>query len=416
MSTESIASGVVASGAMEKDALSKSDPSSIEAVHEETIHRLLEGQTSTDRWLIGWSDHMSPILVKETRQALKSRQFRWTFLLVMLAIATWTLFCITMMMPGIYFFPAGKTLLTGYLFLLIVPTVVIVPNAAFHSMASELDQGTFDALTISPLTPLKIVVGKWTVAGVQSLIYFSALAPCIALTYLLRGVPVGTVAVALGVVAVMSLVSSAAGLLLGSINRAGVYSTVLSVIMILFSLFTCLWGYTLLMAWLQNSVIFRMTETTILWVSCHNPFVWVAYDPGCGGGHRSGGGELFDTDSQVDAFTEYRHRTLLHRGRDDFNPNANRFQHIDQEFFFAMLLVIGFHWGMVGTFFIGESGTTSPRAQRSLPDTLVTRLFFTWMNPGSGPGFFFSICSFAGVAAMTVVCHLGRNQATTTPS
>ena len=209
---------------------------SIEAVHAQTIELLLDGGNATDRWLIRWSDWCSPILVKETRQALKSRQFTWTLLLLMLAIVGWTFFAIISMMPGIYFFPAGKSLLFGYLFLLLVPTIIIVPNAAFHSLAFELQHGTFDVLSISPLTPMKIVSGKLAVAMVQSLIYFSAIAPCIALTYLLRGVPISTIAITLGWVALMSLVCASVGLLLASVNRVGAYSTVLSVALILITL------------------------------------------------------------------------------------------------------------------------------------------------------------------------------------
>ena len=42
-----------------------------------------------DRWydrLAAWiGDHSSPILIKECRQSLKSRQFLWTFVILLLA-------------------------------------------------------------------------------------------------------------------------------------------------------------------------------------------------------------------------------------------------------------------------------------------------------------------------------------------
>lgn len=41
------------------------------------------------------SEWFSSILVKESRQALKSRQFLWTFFLMLITVATWTLFALS---------------------------------------------------------------------------------------------------------------------------------------------------------------------------------------------------------------------------------------------------------------------------------------------------------------------------------
>ena len=290
---------------------------SIDPAHRDTIQRLLDGENQADRWLIRWSDRFSPILVKETRQALKSRQFTWTFLLLMLAIVAWTLFAIVSMMPGIYFFPAGKSLMYGYLLLLIVPTIVIVPNAAYHSMASELDHGTFDVLSISPLTPMKIVSGKLAVAMVQSLIYFSALAPCIALTYLLRGIPISTIAIALGWIALASWACSSAGLMLASINRVGVYSTVLSVLMILISLGCALWAFFGLSGadWIlavdhYDGRVFDARDDD------DSGFLWLAHGPGCLGFDRCRRRELLDIDPLVCSSAEHADRSGMHHRYD----------------------------------------------------------------------------------------------------
>ena len=44
-----------------------------------------------DIWCEKWGDWCNPILVKETRQALKSRQFVITFSLLLLAALSWTI-------------------------------------------------------------------------------------------------------------------------------------------------------------------------------------------------------------------------------------------------------------------------------------------------------------------------------------
>ena len=58
------------------------------------------------------SEWLNPILVKEARQALKSRQFVWTMVLLLVGTLGWTMIGIASQIPGLYFYPAGMTLLT----------------------------------------------------------------------------------------------------------------------------------------------------------------------------------------------------------------------------------------------------------------------------------------------------------------
>ncbi|MDZ4851374.1 MAG: hypothetical protein SGI77_18960 [Pirellulaceae bacterium] len=376
----------------------------IEAVHAQTIQRLLDGENAADRRLIQWSDWCSPILVKETRQALKSRQFIWTFLLLIAAIVCWTFFAVISSMPGIYFFPAGKTLLIGYLALLIVPTIVIVPNAAYHSMATELDQGTFDVLSISPLTPMKIVSGKLAVAMVQSLIYFSALAPCIALTYLLRGVPIFTIGLTLGWVALMSLVVSSLGILLAAVNRIGALSTLLSIVLILVALgssiilFASLWGL------IESQFAISLEQLTfmLLTMAIIATYSWLMILAAAAAIGIAG--ENYATAIRWWVLLQSMLIAIVFIGSITYYASRLGTNLVDKEAFIALLFLLATHWAVVGTFFVGESGVTSPRAQRTLPDTLLARVFLTWTNPGSGPGYFFVLGSFAAVV-MTIILN-----------
>ena len=47
---------------------------------------------------------------------------------------------------------------------------------------------------------------------------------------------------------------------------------------------------------------------------------------------------------------------------------------------------------------MGERGTIPARARRSLPSSLLGRVFLTWLNPGAGPGYIFVLLSFMGSA------------------
>jgi hypothetical protein len=55
------------------------------------------------------------------------------------------------------------------------------------------------------------------------------------------------------------------------------------------------------------------------------------------------------------------------------------------------------HWIVAGVFLTGEMSQLSPRALRSLPQTVTGRMFLTWFNPGSATGYVFAATSLLSV-------------------
>ncbi len=190
-----------------------------QASHEEAIEQIIRGRSPIDEKLLAWSDWFNPIVIKETRQAFKSRQFIATFSLTLIAVLFWTVAAIILTVPGIYYLPGGPTLMTGYLFILMVPVCLVVPVTAFRSMSSELEDGTHDILSLCTLTSRQVVVGKLMVALLQTLIYCSAIVPCIAMTYLLRGIGLGTLSfIIIGTIG-WSILFSALAILFATVGR-----------------------------------------------------------------------------------------------------------------------------------------------------------------------------------------------------
>ena len=99
-------------------------------------------------------------------------------------------------------------------------------------MASELDDGTFETLSLSTLTPRHILIGKLSVAALQLLIYFSVLAPCIALTYLLRGLTLDVIAMTLILLASCSLAVSAIAISVAAFARNRVQQVFFSIVLL----------------------------------------------------------------------------------------------------------------------------------------------------------------------------------------
>jgi len=130
-------------------------------------------------------DLWNPILVKEVRQALRGKTFRYTFLGTLAAVLLATL--TSLVGTASAFFDAEAYFISVY-FCLVVAVVAIVPFGAFQAMGGEWDESTYDLLVLSDLRPRRIVLGKLYSAGVQALLFTAALLPFLMVAFLLPGI------------------------------------------------------------------------------------------------------------------------------------------------------------------------------------------------------------------------------------
>ena len=166
-----------------------------------------------------FGDRLNPILVKETRQALKSRQFIITFSVLLVAALGWTVVGTLSLMPQVYTTPSAPRLLIGYYLVLAVPMMIIVPLTAFRSLETEIDDGTLELLSITTLLPRQVVRGKLHSAMLQMMLYFVVLFPCVAYAYTLRGVDLPTVAILLTLLPATGIFLSSFALFMASLQR-----------------------------------------------------------------------------------------------------------------------------------------------------------------------------------------------------
>src|SRR5436190_22467833 len=106
------------------------------------------------------SDWLNPILIKETRQALKSRQFVVTFFLMLVSSWLMSVFGVVMEGAGAEYREIGGRFFYGYYIVLAVAVFLVVPFSAFRSLLSERDLHTWEVLSITTLKPREIVWGK----------------------------------------------------------------------------------------------------------------------------------------------------------------------------------------------------------------------------------------------------------------
>ena len=177
-------------------------------------------------------DRFNPIVVKEVRQALKSRQFIVTFLLLLLAAWAGSIFGVSYLGESIDYGSPAVTFYAGFLVALCMATLVIVPFSTFRSIIEERTETTLELLQITALSPAQIVRGKTLSAMVQVLVYYCAIAPFIAFTSLLPGFDIVHVTFSLVMLLITALCFSVIALAIGAQARNTTYQSLSSLFVI----------------------------------------------------------------------------------------------------------------------------------------------------------------------------------------
>jgi len=341
------------------------------------------------RWQAAWvwlSEHANPIVVKEARQSLSSRQFSISFSLTLSAVVFWTVMATMMQLPDMYYVPGGSLMLSGFLMILAFPLLLVIPFSAFRSMVIESEERTFELVSISALSAGQIVHGKMFSACLQIVIYLSALAPCIVVTYLLRGVSLTLILNYLIYTVMLSVLLTGASILIATISRARLIQVFASICVLAGLLITFIYWAVAIGVTLGNSGtipieqlgwIVAVAMTSIV-ASLTMVFLRCA-------------AAAIDFPSENHAFA-LRLRLAISAAILFFWTLWMAIEIGSYEVcivFMVATLIISL---AIGGLIAGERGILSPRAQRTLPRTLMGRLFLTWFYPGAGLGYIFMCC------------------------
>ena len=189
-------------------------------------------------WLEDTSDWLSPLVVKEVRQVVRGREFNYSFggaLAAGLAVA---------------FFGAADAL-TGsgtsgrWTFYALMGCMAflglgVVPLGAFSALRNERMEQTLELITLTALSPRRVVIGKLLAQGVKIATLFAAMAPFLAMSFLLGGIDFVTILLSLAVVSMWSLWSCAVCLFASTLLKSRAMSGVVfgAVAVVLFALFS----------------------------------------------------------------------------------------------------------------------------------------------------------------------------------
>jgi hypothetical protein len=352
-----------------------------------------------ERLLIRAGDWLNPILVKETRQAIKSFQFTITFVLVLVACWVVTIGGVAIIGPRIFYAAAGGTMLWWYYIILAFPLAVVVPYAAFRSLAAEREDNTYELLSITTLRPRQIISGKLGSSIVQMAVYFSAITPCLAFTYLLRGIDVPTILVLLVYTFFGSLGLSMVGILLATLSEQRFAQVFVSVALVAFLLFVFYLAVALGHEMVQYSSTFIGDDefwiATCAIVTAYGTTFALAYFAAAG----------------MITFTSENRSTPLRIGmvvQQAAWIGWMGYAWIQSDFHLGPLLAMatlgGIYWYFMGTLLTAEKTEMSERMRRRLPTTSFGRANLTWLNPGPATGYMFVV---ANATAIAIMCLLG---------
>lgn len=358
-----------------------------------------------DELLDRLGDRLNPILVKEARQALKSRQFTVTFSLLL--IGAWILSIVGVAYIGssIHYGAYGASMFSFYFIALAFPLLVIVPFGAFRSLASEQEDRTFELLSITTLRPRQIVGGKLGSAMLQTMLYLSAISPCLGFTYLLRGIDLPTILFIVFYTLLASAGLSLIGLFFGTLFRqrhwqivgtvaliAGLSWMLFVAVMMVFGLLQT--GQSLFVEegfWEVNGVILTVYASffALIYVATATQLTFAS-----------------DNRSTALRITMLALPILLAGWVGWAIAKYPDFRR--PELFSVWIVMLGIYWYGMGAVLTGESANLPLRVRRGLPQTMLGRIALSWFNPGPATGYMFSVSNLvAGITLLVIVFFVG---------
>ena len=127
-------------------------------------------------------DRLSPMLVKELRQGMRTNLFTAAFILLQV-------FMVLSLMIGAAFSGGGEDTSGGFFWMFITITLLgVMPIRGFSALHKENQINTMDLIQLTRLSAWRITWGKWLALASQTMLLVTAVLPYIVLRYYLGGI------------------------------------------------------------------------------------------------------------------------------------------------------------------------------------------------------------------------------------
>ncbi len=127
-----------------------------------------------------FSSRLSPMLVKELRQGLRTHLFTTAFILFQSVM-------VLSLLVGLA--DPSSPAVSGFFWFFVVVTLILVqPLRGFSALSSEYLLNTMDLIQLTRLDAWRITVGKWAALNAQTLLFVAGVLPYVAIRYFLGNV------------------------------------------------------------------------------------------------------------------------------------------------------------------------------------------------------------------------------------
>jgi hypothetical protein len=169
-------------------------------------------------WLDRRSDDVSPLVVKEVRQVVRGREFLFSLIGSLVAGLIVAFIGATAALSGSS--ASGRGTFGALMGCLAFLGLAVVPLAAFTTLRHERAEQTLELITLTSLSARRIVVGKLLSQSVKLLTLFAAIAPFIAMSFLLGGIDFTTILLSMLMLYMASVWVGALSLFLSTLFRS----------------------------------------------------------------------------------------------------------------------------------------------------------------------------------------------------
>ena len=127
-----------------------------------------------------FSSHLSPMLVKELRQGMRSNMFVIAFIL----LHTFMMLCLLTALSA-----PGRSDSDFYFWFIIISVLLFIqPLRGFNALSSEYQSKTMDLIHMTRLNGWRVTLGKWTALNAQGLLFTASVLPYLVIRYFLGNV------------------------------------------------------------------------------------------------------------------------------------------------------------------------------------------------------------------------------------
>ncbi|MEM7700097.1 MAG: hypothetical protein AAF236_17010, partial [Verrucomicrobiota bacterium] len=158
-------------------------------------------ELAIDKKLSDFPAQLSPMVVKELRQGMRTHLFTIAFIL----LQTMMIFCLLLGLA-----PTSSNGSTEFFWFLIILTLLFIqPLRGFSALSQEYQLNTMDLIQLTRLDAWRITLGKWFALNAQGLLFAVGVLPYVVMRYFLSQVDIIAELGLIGVVMLGSLVGTA---------------------------------------------------------------------------------------------------------------------------------------------------------------------------------------------------------------